>query len=247
MKPHPQYHSNPHTGYQNMSENQSHSMKQSGSGSRYSHSTEVVVNSKVIPTKLYAKSLSDQLHSETVSEPLSGKPPEHNMDPGVRECPSGASSPGGTPNITLGISSKVSHHSDPLAASGSESKLIQPSGGQNRVLLQPPHDGMETQSDTNLLNYPQHPGVGVAGGVVLGRGQVKVAQKPHKSGSVKGTIKSWENRGVKSEGDHGDTMPPTRVLHLPISSAVKERGRGGEQGMAAPNGYAAAGGKGEAR
>ena len=218
-------------------------MKQSGSGSRYSHSTEVVVNSKVVPTKQYAKSLSDQSHSEiTSSEPPSGKLPEHPGivgDPGVRECPSGASSPGGTPNNTLGKSAKVSYHYDPLAASDSESKLMRHSG-----VHQPPQDGLETQSDSNLLNYPQYGG---GGGVAMGRGhvggQAKVVQKPQKSGGgVRGTIRNWESRGSKPEGERVDGMLPTRVLHLPISSSAK---RGGEQNMATPNGYTTGGGKGE--
>lgn len=226
-------------------------MKQSSSGSKFNHSSEVVVNSKVIPMKQYATSLTDQSNQEGVTEPLSGKYPELGGDPGVRECPSGASSPGGTPNNTLGKSSKVSHHYDPLAASLSEGKLDMGgrTGGQNRVGHQPPQDGMDTQSDTNLLNYSPYTG-GVAGGVAYGRvhvgGQVKAAQKPPHMSGVKGTIRNWENRGAKGDGDHVEGPLPSRVLHLPISSSVKDRGRGGgrgEQGVAL-NGYAAAGGKG---
>lgn len=236
-KPHSHYPPNPHAGYQNQTDgrSQSHSVNQSGSGSKVSHSTEVV-NSKVIATKQYAASLIDQSNSESTLETPSERPPEHpgmGGDLGVRECPSGASSPGGTPNNTLGKSSRVSHHYDPLASSLSESKLGMGghAGGKNRVDNQPPQEGMDTQSDTNLLNYP-HAGVGVAGsGRAHGAGgQGKPAPKPPNKSGVKGTIRNWENRGLMTEGEGS---LPTRVLHLPISTAAK-RGGGG---AALPNGY----------
>lgn len=156
-KPHPQYPPTHHPTYQNQlppdARSQSHSTKQSGSGSgsRFAHSaaaataaapTEVVVNSKVIPSKQYATSLSNHSTLEAgpptqqqpqqqqqVVEPLPPKPAaaDHlNLgggDPGVRESPSGASSPSDTPNNTLVRSSKVAYHYDPLTSSASDNKL----------------------------------------------------------------------------------------------------------------------------
>lgn len=243
-KPHPQYPPNPHASYQNQSDgrSQSHSVKQSGSGSKSTHPTEVV-NSTVIPTKQYATSLTDQSMPGNTSDASSERPPEHPTvggDPGVRECPSGASSPGGTPNNTLGKASKMLYHYDPLASSLSESKLGTGGtpGGEIRGVHQPPQDGMDTQSDTNLLNYP-HSGVG---GVVYGRahGLGKAAPKAPNKAGVKGTIRNWENRGTAA-GDRGEVLMPARVLHHPISTAAKRGGTG------LPNGSAAMSGRGMLR
>ena len=207
----------------------SHSIKP---GSRMNH-TDVVVNSKVIPSKQYT-TLLDQSNQECVSEPLPLNPLESGGDLGVRECPSGASSPSsGTPNNTLSKSGKIPYHMDPLASSASENRLGGHPGGPNRGGY---HDAMETHSDSNLLDYSSshYTEVGMAS-----RGQGKVKQ-PHKmmaGSSVKGSSSDWEVRG--DHGDHEGALPG-RVLH-PIS---KERVKvGGEQGVASPvtNGYAGVG------
>lgn len=230
-KPHPQY---PPTGYQNQtdSRSQSQSMLQSGSGTRVSHSTEVVVNTKLVPSMQYATSLSNQSNPEAASEPRPLTSPEYaGGDPGVRESPPGASSPnGGTPKITPVVrTSKVSYLPyNPLASSASENTLSMGghAGGPNIHPHQhPPQDGMETHSDTNLLNYSPYTNVGVASGRVQVGGQ-KGSPRPPKAG-VRGSIRTWENRGTKIEADHVEGSGlPHRVLHLPISTS-KERGRGG--------------------
>ncbi len=268
-QPHPQQ-QYPHAGYQNQSDAasraHSHSMKQSGPGSRMNQVMGVVVDSKIIlPSKQYPTPLGDQLNPEDPQQ--GGNPPlpppaEHVLvgggvggDPGVRETPSGASSPNsGTPNNTLGKQSKVLYPYDPLTSSSSETKLIMgggghPGGPQNRNLPQPPHDGMDTQSDTNLLNY--YSKMGGAGGVArshpLGGQQVKGAQHktpPHKNiQGVKGSIRNWESRGQKFEGVAGEGGPLAgRVLHPPVSTGTKDRGQevgvaGGSGGVAPMNGY----------
>lgn len=253
-KPHPQqYPFSAHPGYQNESRSHSHSVKQPISGSRVA-STDMV-NSKIIASKQFTTSLTDQSASEGVVDTLPAKP-EHVVvgggtggvappggDLGVRECPSGASSPSGTPNNTLVKGSKVtSHHHDPLMASASASQLETGHTARGRV-YPPPQDGLETQSETSLTSYSYSNPVGVA----HGRGKPPPKSSQHHKMSpagVKGSIRDWENRSGR---DHVDAGSGVRVLHPPVSTAGKDRGRGpgGEQGVAPPttNGYEEAGGK----
>lgn len=232
-------------------------MKQPMSGTRMGHATEVVVDTKIIPSKQYPMSLPDQSQSypEGASEPLPTKA-EYNMvagigiggDLGVRESPSGASSPSGTPNNTLVKSSKMSYHYDPLTASASANKLdlVVGAGGLSNNLHKPPQDGMETVSDTNLLNYPLQSGGMVSGRIKQAKGPVYNSPAPHKvqgtavAAGVKSSVKEWESKTMKMSGEHveGAGVLVGRVLHPPVSTSAKERGRGGgEQLSSLVNGY----------
>ena len=122
------------------------------SGLTSGHSVEVI--SKVVASKQYPMSVNDHASTDVGGADSSR---DHVMsgDPGVRECPSGASSPSSTPNNTLVKGSKVHLQYDPLAASSSESRLL----GQTRTQHQPPAgDQLESRSDTNLASYHSYPG-----------------------------------------------------------------------------------------
>ena len=126
------------------------------SGLTSGHSAEVVT--KIVATKQYAMSFTDHLGGGDMGMVDTSRG-DHVMsgDPGVRECPSGASSPSSTPNNTLVKGSKV--HYDPLASSSSESRLIGGTRGhQNQPLT---GDSLNSHSDSNLLGYHSYPG-GVA-------------------------------------------------------------------------------------
>ena len=153
---------------------------------------------------------------------------------GVRESPSGASTPSGTPNNTLVKSSKNPQYYDPLSASASMNQLELRQGGHGgggRGMYPPPgpQDVPETQSDTNLLNYSY--AAANSGGVAGGRGKASPHMPPHKVPMAPGVRGSVRDRGVKSGGE-GDGLAG-RVLHPPVTSG-KERGRGMEQGVASP-------------
>lgn len=262
MLPQPQY---PHgTGYQNQSDNRSHSHP-SKSSSRKGPSSVDVVGSRIIASKQFITSLSDQSNSEGVPEAVPVKP-EHVVvgglgagpggvslaDLGARECPSGASSPGGTPNSTLvkpaPTSKPPQQHYDPLTASASMNQLeMGPPGpgghGGGRGMYPPPQDPLETQSESNLLNYPYRGGgVAVGGhGKAPPPGHRMQPTAPHPVG-VKGLAQDWESRGVKAGtrpgGEQGEG--PGRVLHPPVSTSAKERRRR-EPGVTSPPSSHAAG------
>ncbi len=218
-KPHPQH---PHSNYSNQEE-RSHSEKNSVSGSKTTAANQVMevkVNSNIIPSKQYPTAITDQSTLEGVSTGPPQAKLDH-MDPGIRESPSGASSPSSTPNNTLNKPSRGghAHHYDPLSASASETKLtMRLAGGVGRK-FQPPQDGggLETISDSNLLKYSSYAnegGRGGGGGVVNSRGHVtqggahfvKSGQQSSRTQEnlvgggggggrgVSGPIKDWERR-----------------------------------------------------
>ena len=203
--------------------------------------TEVVLDSKVFPSKKYPMAIDQE--GAVPPESLAMKPEHLELD--IRGCPSGASSPSSTPNNTLIKSSRGHTHYDPLAASASESKLKNSMGGGGGESVsknphQVPQDGaMETHSDSNLLNYYQNEGGGVVTSrTFAGQGGVvgkKPPQKMQGALGIKDNIREWESKGGTKNGNESSSQEgyvsgggtlAGRVLHPPVSTSAKDRGRG---------------------
>lgn len=176
-----------------------------------------VVNSKVVPSKQFAKStVTNQSGStrEEVTDHMAqvGVASNGSGDPGIRESPSGASTPNSsTPNNIL---SKVAKGYDSLAASSSESKLEESNSGQ------PLQDYLQTRSDTNLLSNTSYPGKGGLAnkGGVASSGWITGVKGG--GGGVKNSIKEWESKSLKEVEDQGrGPHPPTAEGPYPPGTA----------------------------
>ena len=241
--------------YQNQNETRSHSEKpgpQSMSGSRTNHTTEVVVNSKVVPSKQYPMSITDQSALEGMSEVLPLKPDQIliGVDPGIRESPSGASSPSSTPSNTLVKSSQGHAHYDPFTVSDSDTKLLMGglAGGTSRYRPTQPQDSGEIEAHGDMNYHTHYPNEIVTGGCVsasrvhIGQ-ESSLAKNTQKAGSkvqgglgVKDSIREWENWGAmrnnvepldSTGGGAMEGMVPRKVLH-PSNSSPSSRGEKGE-------------------
>ncbi len=169
-KPHPQQygHSNiPSSGYpaKGQANDKFYSNKQIPvSGLTSGHSAEVTT--KIVASKQYAMPVVDHASKETGSDlsrvdhatsgDLSRGDHVTSCDPGIRECPSGASSPSSTPNNTLVKGSRVPLQYDPLTASSSDNQLLV--GNRRQLSQSSSGEQLESRSDTNLLSYHSYPG-----------------------------------------------------------------------------------------